>query len=429
MFPIHLSGTIDVVTTVLLGFAFGFVLEKAGFGDSRNLAAQFYLSDLRVLKVMFSAIVTAMLLIFAASALGLVDFEQIFVPPTYLGASLAGGAALGVGFIIGGYCPGTSLVSLATFKWDGLVFALGVACGMFAFGWMSPNLINFWTNVGAMDRVTIFEWLGVDAGVVVAAVLLMAIGAFFLAEIAEARIQWGKPPVAGRPNSPAFLRTAVACGLAAAGIALVRGQPDAERKIAWNATKLEEQVRSRSVLIDPAELLDLIHNNQVERLLLDVRDEGDYNVFHLKDAVRTTIAEIDQVWTKRIRPEQVVVVMSNDEARAVEAWKHLAIHRGINAYILAGGVNRWCEIYWAGNFEAPGLEFPAAGDDRFRFADAFAKPPQGPSPQLTPIRFAPAAGDRMEAARPGAEYLAKRKFQAKIRLLRAVKAPGGGCGG
>lgn len=429
MFPIHLSGAVDVVTTVLLGFAFGFVLEKAGFGDSRNLAAQFYLSDLRVLKVMFSAIVTAMLLIFAASAMGWVDFEQIFVSPTYLGASLAGGAALGVGFIIGGYCPGTSLVSLATFKWDGLVFALGVACGMFVFGWMSPSLMAFWSNVGAMGRVTIFEWLGVDAGVVVAAVLLMAIGAFLLAEMAETRIRWGKPPVAGRPNSPALLRAAVACGLAAAGIALFRGQPDAERKIAWNATKVEEQIRSRSVLIDPAELLDLIHNNQVERLLLDVRDEGDYNAFHLKDAIRTTIAEIDRVWAKKIRPEQVVVVMSNDEARAMEAWKHLAIHRGVNAYILGGGVNRWCEIYWAGNFEAPGPEFPAAGDDRFRFADAFAKPPQGMSPQLTPVRFAPAAGDRTGAARPGAEYLNKRKFQAKIRLLQAVKAPGGGCGG
>jgi len=428
MFPIHLSGAIDVVTTVLIGFAFGFVLEKAGFGDSRNLAAQFYLSDLRVLKVMFSAIVTAMLLIFAASALGWVDFEQIFVPPTYLGASVAGGTALGVGFIVGGYCPGTSLVALATFKWDGLLFALGAAFGMFLFGLMSPSLMAFWTAAGALGRITIFEWLGVDAGIVVAAVLLLAIGAFYLAEVAEARIVWGKPPVTGRPNSPAFLRAAVACGFAAAGIALVWGQPDAQRRIAWNQATLNERIRSRSVLIDPAELLHLMHNNQVERLLLDVRDETDYHVFHLKDAIHTSIAEIDRVWVKRIRPEQVVVVMSNDEARAVEAWKHLAIHRAINAYVLAGGVNRWCEIYWAGNFQAPGPEFAAAGDDRFRFADEFAKPKNAAS-QLALVRFAPAAGDRVEAARPSAKHLAERKFQPKIRLLRAVKAPGGGCGG
>lgn len=428
MFPLQLSGTVDVLTTVLIGFAFGFVLEKAGFGNSRNLAAQFYLSDMRVLKVMFSAIVTAMLLIFSASALGWVDFERIFVPPTYLGASLAGGAALGVGFIIGGYCPGTSLVALATFKWDGLVFAFGVACGMLLFGLTAPSLMTFWTTAGAMGRVTIFEWLGVEAGIVVSAVLLMAIGAFYLAEIAEARIVWAKPPVAGRPNSPTFLRAAVACGFAAAGVALVWGQPDVQRKIAWNQADLDARIRSRSVFIDPAELLHLIHNNQVERLLLDVRDESDYNVFHLKDAVRTTIAEIDQFWVKSIRPEQVIVVMSNDEARAVEAWKHLAVHRGINAYVLAGGVNRWCEIYWAGNFEAPGPEFPAAGDDRFRYADAFAKA-ENPASQLLLVRFSPAMGDRDTAARPGAEYLARREFQTKIRLLRAVKAPGGGCGG
>ena len=242
MFPLQLSGTVDVLTTVLIGFAFGFVLEKAGFGNSRNLAAQFYLSDMRVLKVMFSAIVTAMLLIFAASALGWVDFERVFVPPTYLGASLAGGAALGVGFIIGGYCPGTSLVALATFKWDGLVFAFGVACGMLLFGLMAPSLMTFWTTAGALGRVTIFEWLGVEAGIVVSAVLLMAIGAFYLAEIAEARIVWAKPPVAGRPNSPAFLRAAVACALRAMAEASVTA-PARSRQ--WQAMACASSISGR----------------------------------------------------------------------------------------------------------------------------------------------------------------------------------------
>ena len=50
----------------LIGFAFGFTLEMSGFGNSRKLAAQFYFTDLTVLKVMFTAIVTSMVLLFGA---------------------------------------------------------------------------------------------------------------------------------------------------------------------------------------------------------------------------------------------------------------------------------------------------------------------------------------------------------------------------
>jgi len=56
-----------------------------------------------VLKVMFTAIVTAMLLIFLASALLLLDFDRLYVNPTYLWPAIVGGLLLGMGFIIGGY--------------------------------------------------------------------------------------------------------------------------------------------------------------------------------------------------------------------------------------------------------------------------------------------------------------------------------------
>ena len=53
-----------LVMALASGTAFGFVLERAGFGRASVLAAQFYLTDLRVLKVMFSAIVTALISLF-----------------------------------------------------------------------------------------------------------------------------------------------------------------------------------------------------------------------------------------------------------------------------------------------------------------------------------------------------------------------------
>jgi hypothetical protein len=95
------SGMIGIY--LIIGFGFGFALERAGFGNSRKLAAQFYLYDMTVLKVMFTAIVVAMVLTFWASALMLVDFNRLYINPTYLWSGIMGGLLLGMGFVIGGY--------------------------------------------------------------------------------------------------------------------------------------------------------------------------------------------------------------------------------------------------------------------------------------------------------------------------------------
>ena len=50
-----------LIVAFLIGIGFGFFLERAGFGSARKLVSQFYLDDLAVFKVMFTAIVTAML--------------------------------------------------------------------------------------------------------------------------------------------------------------------------------------------------------------------------------------------------------------------------------------------------------------------------------------------------------------------------------
>jgi len=147
-----------------LGFLSGLVLERAGFGDSRNLSARFYLGDLRVLKVMFTAIVTAMPVLLRGSAAGLVDAGRLSVNPTYLGSAVAGGFVLGLGFIVGGYCPGTSVVAAATLELDGLAFLGGVAAGLLAFGETVPWFWEFWNGSGRLGDLTSPAWLGVDRG-------------------------------------------------------------------------------------------------------------------------------------------------------------------------------------------------------------------------------------------------------------------------
>jgi uncharacterized membrane protein YedE/YeeE len=162
---------------IAIGFAFGFILESSGFGDARRLAAQFYFSDLRVVKVMFTAIVVAMTLIFWSTALGLLDYNQIWVKPTYLWPGIVGGLVMGVGFILGGYCPGTSLVSVATLKIDGMFFLLGHIAGVLVFGETVDSINEFW-NSGHLGFFTLPELLHLETGVVVFLVACLAIAMF-----------------------------------------------------------------------------------------------------------------------------------------------------------------------------------------------------------------------------------------------------------
>ncbi len=122
------------VIYLLIGMGFGASLEMVGFGRSTKLTAQFYLRDMTVFKVMFTAVLVAMVLIYGAIGLGLLDYDRIWIPPTYLAPGALGGLFVGIGFIIGGFCPGTSMASLATLKADALFFIIGITGGIVLFG-------------------------------------------------------------------------------------------------------------------------------------------------------------------------------------------------------------------------------------------------------------------------------------------------------
>jgi hypothetical protein len=178
---------ISLVVAVFIGIAFGFVLERAGFGSARKLAAQFYFTDMTVLKVMFTAIVTAMLGVTLLAAAGILDLSLVYLTPTNLLPQVAGGLLLGVGFVIGGYCPGTSCVSAATGRIDGMVYLAGIVAGIFIFGESFPLIEDFYEST-PMGQVTLPQLTSLPYGLIVLAVVVMAIGAFAAAEWGERRM-------------------------------------------------------------------------------------------------------------------------------------------------------------------------------------------------------------------------------------------------
>jgi len=219
MFPIEsLSDerrALGLAVAVAVGVAFGFVLERSGFGRAQKLVGQFYGTDMTVLKVMFTAIITAMVGAVVLSGVGLLDLEAVqFNYPTYLWPMIVGGLALGAGFVVSGYCPGTSFVATASGKLDGLATVLGVIAGSVVYAEVEPALGGF-QNSGKLGTYTLPKWLGLPTPVVAALVVALALGAFFAAERIE-RTVGGASEEPGRARAWVFVSLVV---LAAVGVA------------------------------------------------------------------------------------------------------------------------------------------------------------------------------------------------------------------
>ena len=174
----------SLVLAFVLGTGFGFFLERAGFGSARKLAAQFYLYDMSVFKVMFTAIVTAMLGVTYLGWLGWLDLSLVYLVPTHLVPQIVGGLVLGVGFVVGGYCPGTSVASLATGRVDGFVYAFGIGAGTLVYAEVFPWIKGF-VNSNEMGQVTLPEVFDLPWGLVVFAVVLIAVAGFSAATLVE----------------------------------------------------------------------------------------------------------------------------------------------------------------------------------------------------------------------------------------------------
>ena len=183
-FVTSFSIPVFILVSLVLGFFFGFFLERAGFSSALKLTGQFYFRDFSVLKVMFTAIIVAMVGIGYFAMLGWLDMSQVFVPPAFIWPQLIGGLLLGAGFIVGGYCPGTSLVAAAIGKLDALFFIAGIFIGIFLFGVTEPGFERF-NSSGSLGPLTLPMWLNVNTGIVVLGVVLVAVGAFWASEMSE----------------------------------------------------------------------------------------------------------------------------------------------------------------------------------------------------------------------------------------------------
>jgi hypothetical protein len=179
-----ISENTNFLLAFIIGIAFGFVLEQSGFSSSRKLAGIFYGYDTVVIKVFFTGAITAMLGLLFFSLFGWVDLSLVYVNPYYITSAISGGVVMGVGFILGGYCPGTSFCGASIGKIDAMVFVVGLFIGVAIFGggygiWEDMYLAKF------MGSPKISEILGLSDGVFALILILIALGMFWIADWAE----------------------------------------------------------------------------------------------------------------------------------------------------------------------------------------------------------------------------------------------------
>jgi rhodanese-related sulfurtransferase len=318
---------LGLVVAVVIGFFFGFVLERAGFGRATKLAAQFYFRDMTVFKVMFSAIVTAMLGLVVLSAIGLADLRPLsgeIASWTWIWPMLAGGILLGVGFIISGYCPGTSLVAAASGHVDGAVTFAGVVAGTFIYG----RLLRFesaarFQESGEMGPLYLYDLIGVPPALLAALVALMAIAAFAGAERVErlfARRDGEASVAMPRQRRVAFATVAV---LAVVSLATLGLSPRA----AAPAGALEE--------ISAAELAREIVDRPWGVRVIDVRSAAEFSESSVPGSERGELESLEL--TYELAGRRVVVV--GDES--LRELPPTLLAYGGEVFLLRGGYAAW----------------------------------------------------------------------------------------
>ena len=335
--PDIITDELNLIVGAILGVAFGFLLEQAGFSSSRKLTGLFYGRDFTVLRVFFTAGITAMSGVLLLGLAGLLDTSIIFVHPLFLYPALVGGAVMGLGFVVGGFCPGTAFCGAAIGKIDAMVFVLGGLLGVFAFGEAYPLFKDFYSS-GSMGDITAFEAFGLPPGPVALAIILVAVGAF----VATGRIERKLNPSAPAQTFPKAPHRIAALGIVLVGVFLALTPPRPERLLnkasdpAFQSAHAPERMSSD-------ELAFRILDKDPNLLLIDVREPEAVQTDGLPGALNIRVDDLfgktwedvlGNTWKKK-------VFFADDEQEAVIAAGVAELLGYENVAVLQGGLEEF----------------------------------------------------------------------------------------
>lgn len=175
---------IEVLEAASVGFAFGWLLQKAGLSRYERIVNVYRFRDLTVVKFLMSALVAGAICILALGSAGVSGI--IPLPRSFLAGNFAGGIVFGVGMAVSGFCPGTVAAGIGEGRLDYLVpGVLGLVAGAFAFG-AGYGVLAPLAARGAIGADTLPAWLGVEPWIVVAILTVSALILFYAIEVGHA---------------------------------------------------------------------------------------------------------------------------------------------------------------------------------------------------------------------------------------------------
>jgi len=351
--PFIIGNEFNLIIALIAGIGFGFVLEQAGFSSTKKLVGLFYGYDFTVLKVFFTGGVTAMIGVLWFGHMGILDLSLIYINPTFLVSALVGGAIMGLGFIIGGFCPGTSVCAAAIGKLDGLAFVFGSALGVLVFAEGYPMFEKIYT-AEAWGPVLMNEQLGMSKIVFAFILTAFAFTAFYFTRRIENRVN----KIETRFEKIKVIAYSSAIAFAFLILSVVAFLPDSKSRLESKISKALEKQDFTTVTVPADKLADQIVNNYYKINVIDVRDSAAFNAYHLPFAINIPLEKMrERQWKKVLDQKHKTNYFYADDIRLAEKAYLTAVYMGkADNYILTQSGQEFRTMYT--DLVAPG---PDAG--------------------------------------------------------------------
>ncbi len=362
--PDIIGSSFNYIIALLIGFAFGMVLEQAGFSSSRKLAGLFYGKDFTVLRVFFTAAITASTGLVFFSYFGWIDLSLIYINPTFLLSAIVGGVIMGLGFIIGGFCPGTSVCAAAIGKIDAFAFLGGIILGIFIFG-ESFSVFNDLYTGNYLGAIMIYNSLGISKGLFVFLLIAIALIAF----IATAFIQWRVTR-----SKPKSLKVQVQKYIVPVSLALLLGFisifiPSYEQQITRNISDdtFVQNYNAQTISVD--ELAFRVIDKDKKLQLIDVRTPDEFKAFALPGAINIPLDSLGKrYWSAVLKSSKNTKrIFIGDNQKQSKQAVIIAERLGYaNNYALKGGMTRFKDLIFTPTAPMDSTDKQARYDFRFR---------------------------------------------------------------
>lgn len=337
-----INGDLNFFFALIIGIGFGFILEQAGFSSSRKLAGVFYGYDFVVLKVFFTAGVTAAIGVFFFDYFGWIDMIFVYINPLFLYSAIIGGVIMGIGFILGGFCPGTSIAAAAIGKVDAIIFVIGIFIGVFVFGYFYDIFEPIYLAKD-MGDLRVFDALGLSQPWFLFALILIALAAFIFTQHIENKSNKFKELLNTQKLN---VKYSFAFVIIIAFIAVLLPQNKKTYLHELSKNEIAASLSDTTRIVSAQQLAHHIIHDTKEFLIVDVRNNEEYQDFHLPNAINIPKNEIlAKNKVKNLNLENKKLVFYSNGGQEAEISWFLASRAGLgNFYVLDGGLNKFLDV-------------------------------------------------------------------------------------